>query len=129
MRYLLIADGVERDIDVDDQGDAREAAHEWARARHKSASQTYWVNTHVVAIDDDGNELDLECVTTTIDPVEPPCGNRNSDDHERDSPLQLVGGCASNPGAFAHDGGAGVITVDGQRCYVERGRSNDDGDS
>ena len=63
------------------------------------------------AIDSDGNIVSIDCDshTITVDPSEPDC--LAGQQHDWQSPLQIVGGCRENPGVFGSGGGVKIHQV------------------
>lgn len=90
---------------------AKEAAQayvddgDWGDDQH-----TMWVHINCTPLDDDGEELsdEMETITVAIDPSDPKC---TEDDHDWQSPIEVVGGCRENPGVFAHGGGVFIYAV------------------
>jgi hypothetical protein len=56
-------------------------------------------------------EADREYITITIEPDEPSCTDSRGDDHDWQSPIELVGGIKENPGVFGHGGGVRIHEV------------------
>lgn len=68
---------------------------------------TVWVDVYVREIDEDENEVrDHGCITITVDPEVPACDKDN--DHDWQSPYDVIGGLKDNPGVWGK--GAGTIT-------------------
>lgn len=76
-------------------------------------NSTTWVNVSAwqTGIDADGDLVRMyeEWHKVTIDPKEPDC--YNNEDHEWESPYELLGGLEENPGVWGHGGGAWCETV------------------
>jgi hypothetical protein len=75
-----------------------------------SSDETRWVNVRVVPVDENGEQLEEEgeTITITIDPTEPAC---SEDEHDWQSPHEVVGGLEENPGVWGHGGGATITEV------------------
>lgn len=61
-----------------------------------------------IALDGDGDLIvehgyERECVTVTIEPIEPECAGEH--DHDWRSPYSVLGGIKENPGVWGHGGG------------------------
>lgn len=108
--------GVTRELDVETLSDAIDQAHAWARdGSYSDQESTIWVDTYI--LDADGDEV--EKTTTRIDPPAPKCTDGSRDDHDWQSPHQLVGGLKENPGVHGNGGGV-LITEVCMRCGCER---------
>lgn len=62
-------------------------------------------------------EPDSEWIRITLEPNEPEC--EEGEDHDWQSPIEIVGGIAENPGVWGHGGGV-IITVICMHCGTER---------
>src|ERR1700679_2841399 len=86
---------------------ALEAACEWAS--EGSYDERVMVKVYVDEIDEDGEAVPGEHASDEVaagpepKPEATECGT-DDDDHEWDSPLELVGGCTENPGVFSTAG-------------------------
>jgi hypothetical protein len=99
-KYTLRADGVTETIQAHTIEDARAAAHAWARQGDYDADDTCWADTLI--LDENGDTI--ETVTTQFDPREPRCVERGQE-HDWQSPIELVGGIKENPGVWGNGGG------------------------
>jgi hypothetical protein len=82
--------------------------------------ETTWINVYVQEIDEAGEAVgDRERIKITLDPEEPDC--ENADEHDWQSPHEVVGGLKENPGVYGHGGGV-IITEVCAHCggYRER---------
>lgn len=87
-------------------------------------SETSWVRVRAwqVGLGMEGSdlyeyEIGSALHTVAIDPPEPACVD--GDDHDWQSPHEIVGGCAENPGV--HGNGGGVVIVECcMRCGCQR---------
>jgi len=70
-------------------------------------TETTWVTVYVWTEDGDDPD-DREGYTIEIDPAEPGC---TGDDHDWQSPHEIVGGIAENPGVWGHGGGCRIHEV------------------
>ena len=76
----------------------------------ESEPSTWWIDIHCTPIDDDGEEIEdeAETITVEVEPEEPECQEA---DHDWCSPLEVVGGIESNPGVWGHGGGLKITEV------------------
>jgi hypothetical protein len=99
------ADAITTEFDGTLEG-AIEEAHDWARKGYEcDKGTTTWVDT---GIRRDCDEDECENITTQIDPDEPAC---DEEQHDWQSPHDIVGGSESNPGVRGHAGGVIVSEV------------------
>jgi len=97
----------ELELDVDS---GLEAAQEYvADGDWGEITETIWIDVRVWQLDDDGERINEDMHTITIDPPEPEC--TSEDGHDWTSPYELLGGLKENPGVFGHGGGAIVKEV------------------
>lgn len=83
---------------------AREAAQEYVdECDWPPDLETWWCNVYVRHVDEDGEDDYYDRVKIAVDPEEPPC--LNDEDHDWQSPVEIVGGIRDNPGCYAHGGG------------------------
>lgn len=99
----------------DDHGDTgeyegltrEEAAAEYLYIFPADVKSTDWfdVRTWLLGLDEDGDEVEVgeAYVTVRIDPDEPRC--IEGEEHDWQSPLEVVGGIEENPGVIGHGGG------------------------
>lgn len=104
-------------IRAKDDADAERQLEEWVRdgeyGQHdESTAKTLWVHTYY---EREGGEQTR--ITVQIDPDEPDC--IDGEDHDWQSPIDLVGGCDENPGVYGHGGGV-TITELCIHCGCER---------
>lgn len=76
---------------------------------------TCWIDVCVWEKDDD--EDDGEWYSITVDPPEPEC--IDDDDHDWQSPYEIVGGIKENPGVWGHGGGV-IIVACCMHCGARR---------
>lgn len=84
-------------------------------------TETTWIHGSVCAVpldengkhDTDSDDRANEGVMLQLDPEEPDCVD--GEEHDWQSPIELVGGIQENPGVWGHGGGA-VITEACMRC-------------
>lgn len=104
----------------------REAAEEYvADGSWGDNASTAWVTVHVwqvcVSVDEDGREIRGRYAEGShiiaIEPDEPPCAE--GEDHDWQSPYEILGGDRHNPGVWAHGGGV-VIHEVCMRCGCGR---------
>lgn len=108
-KFMLRDEGGQETIEADDMAAALEAARDWLRNGYDAEERTIWVDAYVWPLDDDGVVADeRDSVTVQIDPDEPRCGSGN---HDWQSPIELVGGIAENPGVWGHGGGCYINEV------------------
>jgi hypothetical protein len=108
MRYEIREDsGASEIIEAESLEAALEAAREWAS--EGSYDERVMVKVYVDEIDADGEAIPGEHASDEVaagpepKPKETECG-ADDNDHEWDSPLELVGGCRENPGVFSTGG-------------------------
>lgn len=106
--------GTEERIDACDLDEARERAEEWARGGDYDVEGTIWVD---VAILDPASRERIDSVTVQIDQPEPECARGN--EHDWQSPHEIVGGLRENPGVIGHGGGV-IITEVCMHCGCAR---------
>jgi hypothetical protein len=71
---------------------------------------TAFVDVYVQEIDEDGEEIGArECITVTVDPEEPDCAD--GEDHDWQSPYEVLGGLVENPGVWGKGGGVIIREV------------------
>lgn len=113
MRYRLWIDGVNEEIEAEDDKDARRQAREWARDGDWDLSGgTLWIEVSIqrfVESEDGENWEDVDDVTITIEPPEPKCSDKRG--HDWQSPHSLLGGLEENPGVWGHGGGVIINEV------------------
>jgi len=80
------------------------------------STKTICIRVSTYYKDEDGEPYDEEFHTFEFDPKEPKC---NSDDHDWQSPIEVVGGIEENPGVIGHGGGA-IITEVCSHCGIYR---------
>lgn len=116
MQEWILRDGCDVVIEAADLAGARREARELAESGYEPAEdgRTYWVDVHILDFE---SEECVETVTVEIDPEEPEC--EGDDDHDWQSPIELVGGIRENPGVFGHGGGV-IITEACVRCGCAR---------
>ena len=107
-RYEMREDsGASEIIEADSLEEALEAAREWAS--EGSYQERVMVQVYVDEIDEDGEAIPGEYASDEVlagpepRPEETECGTED-DDHEWQSPLELVGGCTENPGVWSTGG-------------------------
>lgn len=107
LTYELWQEGVTLKIRARSLDAARRRAREWAlEGDYNDPASTLWVEVAIKRAGDVVAE-----VTVAIDPDEPACSERGEDparlwDHDWQAPVEIVGGCESNPGVW--DSGGGV---------------------
>lgn len=112
MTYEIREDsGASEIISADSLEEAIEAAEEWAA--DGSYDERVMVSVYVHELNDDGELLDgwyygdghnaNSEVAAGPEPERTECGE-NDDDHNWQTPVELVGGCAENPGVFSTGG-------------------------
>lgn len=74
---------------------------------------TVWAWREGIDIDGDIVQVDRDSYTIRVDPDEPECSD--GEDHDWQSPLEIVGGIKENPGVWGHGGGV-VIQEVCMRC-------------
>ena len=92
---------------------AEEAAREYVDGGEwENSSETWWIDIECTPLGDDGEfdpyTVESETVTIEVEPEEPECTEA---DHDWCSPLEVVGGIESNPGAWGHGGGVKITEV------------------
>lgn len=89
--------------------------------------RTVWIDVRVTEIDDDGEEIgDTETIQITLEPNEPECAD-GYEEHDWQSPHEVVGGLTENPGVYGHGGGVTIDTVCahcGKYCHVDTWAQN-----
>ena len=102
---------------VDYPDESREdAAREYVDGGEWNATETTWIEVttwqraYVLDVDGDVVELrvDADWHSITLDPDEPECV---ADEHDWQSPHEVVGGLAENPGVYGHGGGVIITEV------------------
>ena len=100
-QYTLRDEMVSHTIDADSLAEARELAREWALEGDCDTSRgTVYCDVRI--FDEDGDYV--EKVTVTFEQEEPAC---TEDEHDWQSPYEILGGLKENPGVWGH--GAGII--------------------
>lgn len=95
---------------------ATAAAREYVdRGEWGDQTRTAWIDVHVWPAD--GDRLEAERITVTLEPDEPECDDHP--DHDWQSPHELLGGLKENPGVKGHGGGV-VITEACAHCGTYR---------
>lgn len=119
------ADDGNAEIEIPDAESAEDAAQEYVDGGDwGDRSETSWIRVYVwqtaLALDDDGEPIDLtidrDSHTVTLEAEEPDC---TEDDHDWQSPIEVVGGIEENPGVWGHGGGV-IITEVCAHCGVYR---------
>lgn len=96
--------GVQRFIHCQNIKCAREVATDWAKdGDYGQIESTIWVDIYI-SCEEDGD--DRECFTVAINPDEPRC---SEDEHDWQSPIDLVGGIKENPGVWGNAGGVIIV--------------------
>ena len=105
MTTYKISDGhTSETIQADDLASALESAVSWAaEGDYPEIESTIWVDVRATDTSDP-DETDTD--TARIDPPEPRC---TADEHDWQSPHEIVGGIADNPGVHGNGGG---VTID-----------------
>lgn len=88
----------------------KEAAQEYVDGGGFQQEVTTWVTVYVTEEDEDGDTIDHGRIKITVEPNEPYCVNRN-ENHEWDSPHEIVGGLKENPGVYGSGGGVKYTVV------------------
>lgn len=101
---LRFDDGTSETIQALDDADANQQAIDMVTDAWDGSGRTTW--TDVVVIDDTG---DYETLTVQVDPPAPMCSHEGG--HDWQSPLEVVGGCESNPGVQGKGGGVVIKEV------------------
>lgn len=70
--------------------------------------KTTWIDITVWPRDTEGAETPFSG-TLTLDPPEPDC--MDDEEHDWQSPYELLGGCQENPGVWGHGGGVVIRSV------------------
>jgi hypothetical protein len=103
--------------------DAEDAAHEYVESGGDwgDREETLWIKvyTWIEGIDESGEivRVNKETHTVTLDPIEPDC--KDGQEHDWQSPYEIVGGIEENPGVWGHGGGV-TITEVCMHCGCER---------
>ena len=117
IEYSLIdgESGVSETVMCATDKEARAAAHDWANdgAYLDDLETTIWVEVRIARETDAGYTVgaggsrshEEESITVQIDPEEPAC---TESAHDWQSPIELVGGIAENPGVWGHGGGVKI---------------------
>jgi hypothetical protein len=104
MKYRISEDsGASEIIEADDLESAVEAAKEWAS--EGSYDERVMVSVYVQGIDDDGEDTDeyeSAEVEAGPEPEAPECAD--GEEHEWESPHEIVGGLKENPGVWSKGG-------------------------
>lgn len=100
--------GATLEISASSMEEAVEEAESWCRGGdwlEGGDDDTYYITVRVrdLATDDEDE------VTVTIEPEEPEC--EDGEDHDWQSPIELVGGVKENPGVWGHGGGVRIYEV------------------
>ena len=117
--YTAKIDGGETQIEADTIADALREAKEWASAGDWDMDEgTIWVDVSVESEeqDEDGDPAESRSFTLAIDPDEPDC---EGEEHDWQSPHEIVGGIKENPGVWGHGGGV-IISECCIRCGCKR---------
>jgi hypothetical protein len=121
MRTYALRDaesGVTEKITAASLNEARQQAEEWARQGDYNlddGDETIWVRVYI--LNEDGENV--ESVKVAIDPPAPKCVDGQRDSHDWQSPHEIVGGIAENPGVWGHGGGV-TVTECCVRCGCGR---------
>jgi hypothetical protein len=101
--HIVDRTGGETYVTAPDMDAALAAAREWAE--DGSWDERFLLEVIVRKVDDDGKEITRRYLDVMVGPEtpEPPCP---AGEHHWIAPVQLVGGCDSNPGVHAHGGTA-----------------------
>jgi len=110
--------GASETFEADSLEEAREQAADWAGdGDYEEITSTFWVDWRL----DQRVGEEWEPVaggTVEFEPDEPICLSRD-EDHDWQSPLEVVGGIRENPGVWGHGGGA-VICECCMKCGAQR---------
>jgi hypothetical protein len=96
---------------------AREAAQQYVDDGDWGViEETSWIKVYVEEVhgeDEDGDEIlgEREEHRIRIEPEEPECTDDIPDEHDWQSPIEVVGGIESNPGVWGHGGGVIIHEV------------------
>lgn len=89
---------------------AREAALEEGDAsKWETSTETTWTDVQIIEAEDGYEDVVVDTVVVTTDPEEPDC--TDDEDHDWQSPVDIVGGCEENPGVFGSGGGVHIHEV------------------
>lgn len=107
-RKFLISDGNGEDtILADDLADAIDQAEDWLSEGDWEPGSSWVARASVTEIDADDGDGESGEAEVTIEAEEPDC---TADEHDWQSPREIVGGIEENPGVMGH--GAGVVTAE-----------------
>lgn len=121
-RAALVASDEPREWDLSEEGlyyetvsapsltDALKiAADNVSESNYDHPDGTLWIDVSVVCAVTGEGDRD----TVALDPPEPTCTRhgRPGEEHDWQSPVELVGGIRKNPGVWGHGGGAKIHTV------------------
>ncbi len=106
--YEARMDGAAETIEADSLEEAIQATEDWARDGDWGHNDTtIWVHAVLVETDADGDTIHR--IKVQIDPDEPRC--EDGQEHDWQSPLDIVGGIKENPGVWGHGGGVTIQEV------------------
>lgn len=109
-QYMVRMEGAEERYEAASPEAAQAYAEQWAREGDWDLSGgTIWVHAWYAPVPAEGEEPDWERAKVQIDPAEPEC--RDSEGHDWQSPLRIVGGLPENPGVWGHGGGVTITEV------------------
>jgi hypothetical protein len=121
-----VADDGNAEVDYPDAESAAEAAQEYVDGGAWGETEsTAWITVYVwreaLVLDPDTGEVEeiqvgRDSHTATIEPDEPDC---SADEHDWQSPHEVVGGIEENPGVWGHGGGV-VMTEVCRHCGAYR---------
>jgi hypothetical protein len=116
-RSIWHADDGNCECEFPDAESAEEAAQAYLDGGDwGEVTETLFFNIHVWLEDGDGERSDEQTIALTLDPDEPACCE---DDHDWQSPHEIVGGIKENPGVWGHGGGA-IITECCMHCGCKK---------
>jgi len=116
--YTLRGEGSEIEIQAATLADARAQATAWAEEGDWDTSDgTVYEDVRILAPDGNGELEIIETVTVAIHQPEPRCSSNEG--HDWQSPVEIVGGDARNPGVWGNDGGV-TISECCMRCGCRR---------
>lgn len=127
--YVLrdLDSGITTTVSTADLAEAEEYARAWAvdwigNAEREEAGREGLPIVMRVAIEDESGE-ELSHIVETVRPLYPACGDggltEDPNEHEWDSPYEIVGGIRENPGVWGHGAGVRIIEVC-SRCGAQR---------
>lgn len=120
--YSAVIDGGNggtREIEAESLREALDQAAAWARdGDWPIDDRTIWVRVEVTATEaDEDDYTESGSIRVAIDPEEPECDGGT--EHDWQSPVEIVGGIAENPGVWGHGGGV-TITECCMHCGCAR---------